>query len=313
MRIFDDCKTAGKLAYNALIPAIKNMFIEGCVVPRRHNYILHDKAALSDTLLIMPAWQEGKYLGVKHVTVFPENSAKGIAGLYSTYTLFDLNNGKPLAFIDGDQITKRRTAAASALAASYLARKDAAHLLIVGAGNVASELAYAYAAVRPIKKVSVWNITAKNAQRLVAKLRQDGFDAQYEPDLSTAVKNADIVSCATLSRAPLILRQWLQPGTHLDLIGSFQPSMRETDDATFMDTAVFVDTTEALEKAGDLLSPIKNKVFEPDRVISTLTDLCKQKHAGRLDDSEITVYKAVGSASEDLAAAILVYESCNGE
>src|SRR5690606_15689915 len=119
-------------------PAIRQMFIEGCIVPRRHSHFINERDSASDTLLLMPAWQTGRYLGIKHVTIFPQNSEQGLPGLYSTYTLFDANNGQPLSIIDGDQITIRRTAAASALAADYLARKDASRILVVGAGKVGS-------------------------------------------------------------------------------------------------------------------------------------------------------------------------------
>lgn len=309
MKIFDSKATAENLPYDVLIPALQKMFVEGCIVPRRHSHILTDRPDAPDTVLLMPAWQSNRYLGIKHVTIFPKNSENDLPGLFSTYTLFDARNGKPLAIIDGDQITVRRTAAASALAASYLAREDASRMVIVGAGNVAGALASAYAAVRPIKHVSVWNHTPAKADALAGELCEAGFDAQSVTDLASAVRNADIVSCATLSRAPLVMREWLAPGTHLDLIGSFQPAMREADDPTFSDTSVFIDTTEALEKSGDLLSPIGKGLFDADRIRSTLEGLCRGEHAGRRSAEEITVYKAVGTASEDLAAAMLVYES----
>lgn len=310
MKIFDSKATAERLAFNALIPAIRQMFTEGCNVPRRHIHTINDNESAPDTLLLMPAWQEGRYLGIKHVTIFPENSKKGnLPGLFSTYTLFDATNGQPLSIIDGDQITVRRTAAASALAASYLARPDSSHLVIVGAGNVAGALAHAYRAVLPITRVSVWNITADKAVALTTRLCADGFDAHAVTDLRSAVEQADVVTCATLSREPLIKRQWLKPGVHLDLIGSFQPTMREADDDTFTDTSVFIDTTEALDKSGDLLSPMAQGKFDRQRVLATLEDLCRGTHAGRRSPTEITVYKAVGTALEDLAAAVLVYQT----
>jgi ornithine cyclodeaminase len=312
MKIFDARATAQGLPYGALIPALRHMFIQGCVVPRRHIHLVNEREHAPDTLLLMPAWQEGRYLGVKHVTIFPGNSARGLPGLHSTYTLYDANDGRPLAMLDGDQITARRTAAASALAADYLARKNAARLLIAGAGKVAGDLAPAYAAVRPIETDSVWNRTPRAAEALAGRLREAGFDARAAPSLQDAASSADIISCATLAREPIIRRAWLKPGVHLDLIGSFQPGMRETDDATFAGTSVFIDTAEALDKAGDLLSPIRQGLFEVGRVLATLEDLCRGRHAGRASENEITVYKAVGTALEDLAAAMLVYQDSNG-
>jgi ornithine cyclodeaminase/alanine dehydrogenase-like protein (mu-crystallin family) len=309
LQIFDSAATAARLPFDKLIHAIERIFIEGCTVPRRHNHALGTASGTNDSLLIMPAWQEGGYLGIKHVTIFPRNGDRGLPGLHSTYTLFDAASGVPLAVIDGDQITIRRTAAASALAATFLAREDARRLLVVGAGRVATALAPAYAAIRDIDEILIWNVTSDKSEILARQLADEGYNARAVEDLEAAVRSADIVSCATLSEQPLVRRAWLRPGTHVDLIGSFQPFMREADDATFADTSVFVDTEEALDKAGDLLSPIAAGVFRREQVLATLEALCRKQHPGRRRDDEITVYKAVGAASEDLAAAMMVYEA----
>jgi ornithine cyclodeaminase len=306
LQIFDSATTAARLPFDRLIPALERMFVQGCTVPRRHNHLLSETGGVKNSLLIMPAWQDD-YLGIKHVTIFPGNSARGLAGLHSTYTLYNAADGVPLALIDGDQITVRRTAAASALAASFLARPDAHALLVVGAGNVAAALAPAYAAVRDIRQVRIWDRHPDKAAALASRLTAQGFEAAMAPDLDAAVRAADIVTCATLSERPLVRRECLRPGTHVDLIGSFQPFMRESDDATFAGTSVFVDTEEALDKSGDLLSPIAAGVFSRDGVLATLEGLCRRAHPGRRSAEEITVYKAVGAASEDLAAAMLVY------
>lgn len=309
MQIFDEQATGERLPYPALIQAIYRIFSEGCEVPRRHIHAVDSNDAAA-TLLIMPAWQKNRFLGIKHVTIYPDNSkVYRLPGLHSTYTLFDARNGVPVAVMDGNQITCRRTAAASALAADYLARKDAHTLLIVGAGNVAREIAPAYAAVRDIRRVLVWNPNMEKARKLAADLQLQGFDAEAADDLASAVRHSDIVSCATLSTVPLVLREWVQPGTHIDLIGSFKPDMRESDDALFADTSVFVDTDEALDKSGDLLAPMAAGVFAREQVLSDLEGLCRGQHPGRISADEITVYKAVGAASEDLAAAVLVYEN----
>lgn len=257
----------------------------------------------------MPAWQKNRYMGIKHVTIYPDNGKKfGLAGLFSTYTLFDAKNGMPIAVMDGDTITCQRTAAASALAAKFLARRQSKDLLIVGAGNVARELAFAYGALFNLETVKVWNTTYERAVNLATDLKAKGFKAVAVENLQEAVETSDIVSCATLSTGPLIKRAWIKPGTHVDLIGSFKPDMRESDDAMFADTSVFIDTSEALDKAGDLLSPIAAGVLQRDQVKADLETLCQGKHQGRTHEDEITVYKAVETAIEDLAAAILVYE-----
>jgi len=256
----------------------------------------------------MPAWQPGRYFGLKVVNVAPGNAARGLPGLFATYQLFDATTGAPLALIDGGELTARRTAAASALAASRLAREDARRQLIVGAGRVGSLLAPAYRAVRAIDDVMVWSRDPAAAARLAATLAADGHPARAVADLASAVGDADVVSCATLATEPLIRGEWLAPGSHLDLIGGFTPAMREADDACFAGAGVWIDTAEALAKAGDLLHPIGSGVLGREDVRGTLADLCAAPPPAR-DPAARTVFKSVGTALEDLAAAILVYES----
>lgn len=308
MQFFDAEQTANALTPKDLIDTIQRFFVEGCTVPLRHNHAIQDdKGDEIGKFLIMPAWQTGKHFGVKTVAIFPKNSKQGLAGLHSVYTLYDATIGVPIAILDGNTITSKRTAAASALAARFLSREDSRRLLVVGAGQVGSLLPEMYKAVRPISNVSIYNPTHKNAQKLADQLQHD-FEVQVVTDLKTAVEQADIISCATLSTKPLILRQWLQSGQHLDLIGSFTPQMRETEGKCFTDTRVFVDTEEALIKAGDILSAIKETDFTTEKVMATLSDLCQGKHQGRISPNEITVFKSVGTGLEDLAAASLVYD-----
>lgn len=257
----------------------------------------------------MPAWQPGKRLGVKTVSIFPNNSARGLPGLHSVFILYDAATGAPLAILDGDVITSRRTAAASALAAKWLSRPDSSTLLVVGAGRVGSLLPEAYRSVRPIERVLVWNRLSESADTLVGNLREQGIDAHAVNSLEDAAQEADIITCATLSTAPLIQGKWLKPGVHLDLIGGFTPAMRESDDECMRKGTVFLDTTEALLKAGDILAPIESGAFNEQRVAATLEQLCRGQHPGRTSRDEITVFKAVGTALEDLAAASLAYDA----
>jgi ornithine cyclodeaminase len=307
MLIIDTEQTRSSLPFEALVPALKTAFCEPVEVPLRHNHAIAPDSATPGCMLLMPAWNQQGFLGIKTVTIYPENASKGLPGLHSTYMLHNAETGAPLALIDGNEITSRRTAAASALAASYLSREDATSLLVVGAGRVASLLPYAYRSVRTIRQVAVWDINPAQAERLVTQLQQDGFEAVVADDLAAACANADIVTCATLSTTPLILREWLREGTHLDLIGGFTPQMRETDDACFAGTSVFVDTYEAVIKAGDLLSPLASGALRESDIRSNLAGLCRGEHPGRSTAEEITVFKAVGTALEDLAAAQLVY------
>ena len=304
VRCFDAAAVRQRLPWAALVPALRAMFISGCVVPPRHSHALGD----AGQVLLMPAWQAGGLLGVKTVTIFPGNEALGLPGVHASYALFDARTGQPLAVMDGSELTARRTAAASALAASYLARDDASRLLVVGAGRVGALMAGAMRAVRPgLHNVAVWNRRTPAAQALVDQLRSQGLDARVAPDLQAAAEQAHIISCATLSTAPLVQGAWLAPGTHLDLIGSFTPAMRESDGASFARGQVFVDTEEALIKSGDVLQAVAESHFNPAHTKATLAQLCRGGHKGRSGADEITVFKSVGTALEDLAAAALVW------
>jgi ornithine cyclodeaminase len=308
MKIIDAAATRQALAFGPLLDALGAMFVAGCEVPLRHTHVIHDPATASGvTVLIMPAWQPGGFLGIKTVNIAPANAQRGVPGLHSTYLLYDATTGVPLAQMDGNEITSRRTAAASALGAAYLAREDASHLALLGAGRVGSLVPLAHRAVRPITRVSVWDRDANAAARVVDALREQAFDATVCATAKAAVTGADIVTCATLATEPVVQAEWLAPGVHLDLIGSFTPQMREADDACFAGATLFVDTEEALAKSGELLGPMSRGVFTTQDVRGTLADLCRTARLRRKTRDERTVFKAVGTALEDLAAATLVW------
>jgi ornithine cyclodeaminase/alanine dehydrogenase-like protein (mu-crystallin family) len=309
MRILDFDATAAALPYERLVPALRELFARGCEVPPRHVHEVPVPDAAAFTSLIMPAWVPGRYYGVKTINIAPGNAQRGLPGLHATYLLYDGCTGVPLALMDGDAITTRRTAAASALAASWLARADARRLLVVGAGRIARELPFALRAVRPIAQVQVWARSSASAQALAEDWRRHGLPAQAVTDLAAACGEADIVSCATLATQPVVQGAWLAPGSHLDLIGSFTPAMREADDACFAGAALYLDTEEGLKKSGELLGPMSRGVFGPADVRGTLAALARNDAAGRIGAQERTVFKSVGTALEDLAAAILVHET----
>jgi len=295
MRLLDAAATRSALPFDRLIPALHAAFAAGADVPARHHHALPSGA----TLLLMPAWRPD-WMGVKIVSVHPCNAAAGLPAVHATYLLSSTSTGQPVALLDGDVLTARRTAAASALAASFLARPDASRLLLVGAGRVAALVAPAMRVVRGITDVAVWNPGDARGDTLVTDLRSQGFDARRVPDLDAAIAEADIVSCATLATTPLIHGALLRPGMHLDLIGAFTPAMQEADDAAVARASVWIDTEAALHECGELGS-------DP-AVAGTLAMLC-QGVPGRRSADEITLFKSVGTALEDLAAAILVQQS----
>ncbi|VVE16300.1 Delta(1)-pyrroline-2-carboxylate reductase [Pandoraea eparura] len=310
MKFIDADATREALAFGPLLDALRRLFVTGCEVPLRHTHVIPEPDTDDAmTVLVMPAWQPGGYLGIKTVNIAPGNARRGVPGLHSTYLLYDATTGVPLAQMDGNEITSRRTAAASALAASYLAREDASHLALLGAGRVGALVPLAYRAVRPIARVSVWDRDAQAAARLADRLHAQGFDALVCDTAKAAVEGADVVTCATLATEPVVQGDWLAPGVHLDLIGSFTPQMREADDACFVGASLYVDTEEALAKSGELLGPMSRGVFTAQDVRGTLAGLCRAERGARRGDDERTVFKAVGTALEDLAAAMLVWQA----
>lgn len=306
VRFIDEATLARLLPPGPLVAALREAFRIGCESPLRTALPFDVPGEPTGTLLFMPAWRPGGLIGVKLVTVVPGNGARGLNAVNAVYLTFDAATGRPLAALDGEVLTARRTAAASALAADYLARPDAGRLLIVGTGRVARELAGAHGAVRALDRVAVWGRDPAKAAALADALAGDGHRADVAPDLARAVEEADIVSCATLSRDPLLRGAWVRPGTHIDLIGGFRPDMRESDDALIAKAALFVDThAGALAEAGDLTQPIADGVIAADAVRADLAALCRGDHPGRESAAAITLFKSVGTALEDLAAADL--------
>ena len=310
MKILDAVQTAVALPFERLIPALREAFVSGAEVPLRHRHDIAQPDGTTAALLLMPAWRANGLMGVKVVSVFPGNGARGLPSVSASYLLCNGATGQHLALIDGAEITRRRTAAASALAGSFLAREDAASLLILGSGHIGGLMAEAYRAVRPIEQVMIWNIRPSGAEYLAARLGGEAVT-----DLAAAARKADIVSCATLSREPLVRGEWLRPGTHLDLIGGFTPAMREADDEAVRRSRVFIDTEAALAEAGDLIDPMAHGVLHREQISGTLFSLCRGEVQGRRDATEITLFKSVGSALEDLAAAGLAYarEEADGQ
>jgi len=306
MRVFDEAATREALPFDRLIERLRELFRVGCEVPARHVHKIVGPDG-QGTVLVMPAWNE-RFLGIKTVNVYPDNARRGLPTLFSVYTLFDATTGEPLAQMDGNVITSRRTAATSALAASYLARAGSSTLTVLGAGRVASLLPPAYASVFPLREVLVWNRSSAPADRLVRDLSSKGLDARVSTSVEEAVVDADIVSAATLATSPIVSGSWLSPGSHTDLIGSFTPEMREADETVLRQARVFVDTEEAISKCGDLVVPIANGTWSTSSLAGTLADLCRGRVRGRERDDQRTVFKSVGTALEDLAAATLVFE-----
>ena len=303
MKIIDAKAVAAAAPYKDIIEALRDGFRQDIVSPVRH----HHQPSKTSNLLLMPAWTS-EYVGLKIVMQESTNAARGLPTIQANYLLIDSRTGETLAMMDGTEITRRRTAAASALAADYLARGDARTLTLCGAGALGEHFVRAHAAVRRIKTVFIHNRSPQKAEALAQQLSREGFDASVTSDLANAVGQADIVSSVTTSTAPIVLGAWLTPGTHVDLAGAFKPSMRETDGEVVARSRVYVDTRDGAEaEAGDLLQARAEGRFDFATVQGDLADLCRGKVQGRRSEQEITLFKSCGTAIEDLAAAIMIY------
>jgi len=309
MRVIGGEEVAATLQWPAVIDAIDTLFRRGCEAPPRHHHAI-PRTDGEATMLLMPAWEHDGHIVMKMVHVFPQNANRGLPAISGVYLLCSGETGEPLACIDGAELTRRRTAASSAVAARYLARAEARRLLMLGTGALAPMLIEAHAAVRPIRSVGIWGRTPEKAVALAETYRGRGFDCEAVTELAPAVANADIVSCATLSCEPLVLGEWLRPGTHLDLVGAFRPDMRESDDDAVRLAEVFVDTyAGARGEAGDLRLAEAAGAFDYGDIRADLAALTRGEHPGRRDAGEITLFKSVGTALEDLAAAIAVWRA----
>lgn len=318
MRVITAAEIEAALSYPGLVGVLDAQFRIGAIAPPRHHHTVKLPGGAADaTLLLMPAWtasapgQEtaGKYLGIKTVSVFPDNSRHGLPAVQGAYLLLSAQTGEPLALMDAPRLTVWRTAAASALASRHLSRADASRHLVVGAGALAPYLVRAHASVRPIREVAIWNRTRAAAERVASGLAALGIAATVADDLEQAVRAADIVSTATISATPLVHGAWLQPGTHLDCVGAYRSDMRETDDEAVRRARIWVDTRAGgFSEAGDVLIPLAAGVIGRDKVEGDLYEIARGTAPLRGAPEEITMFKSVGAAIEDLAAAIAVYE-----
>jgi len=316
VRVISAAEIDAVLTFERLVEALREAFAAKLVAPPRHHHAI-DRGAETATLLLMPAWTgagKASYLATKLATVFPGNAERGHPSVYATTLLMDGSTGEPLAAMDGTHLTLWRTAAASALAASYLARQDASHMLMVGAGALAPFLIKAHATVRPIREIAIWNRDGARARKLAAELSAKRPQKLTAVDnLESAVRQADIISCATMTRTPLIRGAWLKPGAHIDLVGAFNLEMREADDEALQRARVFIDTPAALKEGGDVAVALRDGAIKASQVRGDLEALVAGRVKGRVTGSDITLFKSIGAAIEDLAAAVSVWEAASSE
>lgn len=302
--------------FTELISEIKHHFsTDEVIVPMRHHHDFPNPEVNADsTLLLMPAWNPSKNAGVKIVTVSPENGQFEMPSIQGTYIYFDATKGSIRAILEAKSLTVKRTAAASALAASYLSKENASSLLMIGTGALSINLIKAHAAVRPIKNVFVWGRNFEKANAICEALNNQSFQCSTIKNIEEIISEVDIISCATLSKTPLILGKYLKKGQHIDLVGAYKKDMREADDETISKASVYLDTFQGgLKESGDIVIPLQNGTLKKEDIKADLFQLCSNQKTGRNNQEEITVFKSVGHALEDLAAANYYYNKFTNE
>lgn len=302
--------------FTELTNALRDGFLESnIIVPMRHHHDFPNPSVdVDSTLLLMPAWNPSKEAGVKVVTVSPENGQFDLPSIQGTYIYLDAEKGSVKAILEAKNLTAKRTAAASALASTYLSREDSSSLLMVGTGALSINLIKAHTSVRPIKHVFVWGRNPEKAQTICDALKHENFSIDVVKSIEDKISEVDIISCATLSKTPLILGNHLKKGQHIDLVGAYKKDMREADDITISKASVFLDTFQGgLKESGDIVIPLQNGTLKEHDIKADLFQLCSGEKSGRSSEDEITVFKSVGHALEDLIAAKYYYNKFSNE
>lgn len=310
MQFFEPAEVADALPWNALIAAIEQTIADPkATAPERTVHQVPTPNGPDAALLLKPGWVIGDVIAIKAVTFFPDNGERGLPTVNAGVLLFDGNDGTLIGACEGNELTTRRTAAASAVAAKRLARHDAKRLLVVGSGALAPMAAAAHASVREFTSIEVWGRNDAKALSVVSALTAVGLNATVCGDLDTGVASADVISCVTGATEPLVKGALLQDGTHVDLIGSFTPEMRESDDDVIRRASVWVDSYDDGVLAGDLAQPLASGALLASDIQGDLRALITGECPARTDDDQITVFKSAGIALEDVAAARLVFDS----
>ena len=314
MNIIDAAQMQAVTSYPDLVEWLRESHLD--TIDAMDDLLMTQPAAAggADTLLIRAAWQRGKQIGVKLITVFPANAGGELPSIQAVYMLFDGDDGRPLASLDGTELTYWKTAADSALGSRFLAREDSKELCMVGAGAQAPHLIRAHCSVRPsIERVTIWNRTHAKAEALATAAPVAGVTFEATTDIEAACRGADIITAATAAEAPLVLGDWLRPGQHLDLVGGYKPEMREADTEAFVRARVFVDARETtVGICGDILEPVREGRFSADRIEGDLFELCRGGLPRPRADGDITLFKNGGGGHLDLMTASYYVNRVNG-
>ena len=310
MRVITAEEVNRALEYPGLIDALQDAYSKPFSMPPRQVFPLDDAEDNHDAFAVLPSWNDD-VIGVKAFTYFPDPKP-GDKSLYSQILLFDRENGSPLALVDGTSVTFWRTAGISGLATRLLAREDAATMLLLGTGNLASYIIRANASVRKLKRVTIWGRTQSKASALAEAMQKElpNIEVSTSTDLQGSCEQADIIVSATGSHEPLVLGDWVQPGTHVDFIGNHHATKRECDTSLVTKSRVYADSrVNAFKEAGEILVPISEGRLTEEDVVGELTEMCAGAVPLRQSSEEITFFKSIGMALSDLVGASCVYRA----
>jgi len=302
-------ETLGKhKKYIKIITEIKNSYKKSFKVPPRVIHEIKNKINPGN-LFIMPAWERDEYIGVKVSTSFPSNTKINKPSIHGRYILFSSKTGFVLSVIDGAELTAIRTVASAALATSILSKKNASSMLIVGTGKLAAKIPFFYGSVRNIKIYYVWGRNFSKAKELCRNFKNNKINAIPVKNIKEVSKKVDIISCVTPSKKSLVFGSYVSKGCHIDLVGAFNISMRESDDNLIKKGKVFFDNKEGgFKEAGDILIPLKKKLISKKHIKGDFYDLIQGKIKGRTSNDQVTIYKSVGDALQDYSVARYFYK-----
>ncbi len=296
------------LEFPMLINALQRGFASEFSMPARQVFPL--SPAGNEAFALLPAWT-ADLIGVKAFCYFPGNSTANLPTLHSNILLYRREDGTPLAMVEGTRVTCWRTAAVSALAARYLARHDAATLLLLGTGALALPLILAHLSERLLRRLLLWGRSPAKAAQLRQQVQQryPALEIEICTDIKAGCREADIIVAATGSATPLLFGADIRPGCHVDVLGNHSPAQRECDSVLLQRASVYVDDRRnVLNEAGELLIPINEGVFAASAIRAELAELCRANRFARQSDQEITLFKSVGTALADLLCAGLVLQ-----
>ncbi|MFT4568543.1 MAG: ornithine cyclodeaminase/alanine dehydrogenase-like protein (mu-crystallin family) [Saprospiraceae bacterium] len=297
--------------YPTLIEALRLAFSKQKIVcPPKQVYDYKSQISnIDNTMLIMPAWDDDQYFGVKLISTTPSNKQNDIPYINGLYLLFDANTGVPFASMDAKLITHMRTAATSVLGAQYLLPKGATSVLIMGNGQIAPHFISAYDSLSEINHIYLWGRDYKKSQRVVDSLQAINASVEAVPDFTKVIRKVDVVSCITSARSPIVQTDHLRQGQHIDLAGSFTPEMIEVSTDVVARSHVYVDNHDVTPfHAGELVQAVNEGKLETSSIVGDLHSLCVDKTSKRSKDTDLTLFKSTGMAIEDFVIANMIME-----